>query len=164
MQKNYTADALNYVTILLTPFESDERSVKANETLEQDEINLLCSMCMDIVMETKNCPSWDTVLDNVADIIKKHGYVKTAQYKANNSSGKIALHPEALPFLIRQVLLLAAVSTKDVENQTEVLKELEKRGVSLSHNFFSRRDMTPVNFVNMKSYEQPKDYLFNYNG
>ena len=115
----------------------------------------------------------------VSKIIKRNysgnktGKVATTTIKTNKETGEeeeikgmIKPNPDRLPILIKQVIFYLAVFVIDKKfgDQKKVLDDLMNLyGVSFSHNFFSRYETSPQDYIYFRNYKQP-ELVTNYMG
>ena len=147
---------------MLMPFNIHKRRLQANATLSDNEKELLLQIVVDFEGMGEKY-DYKKALADIAAIMRR--YVKEAD-GSTEEGNKYVIQPEALPFLIHQVLFFVAVSCNvydSMASQNDILSEIEKNGVSISHNFFSRKNTTPIQYILMCKYEPPK-MVTNYMG
>jgi hypothetical protein len=147
------------------PFKKEQACIDANRKLTADEVMLLLDIVLYFELNEERLTVEDvtSALEGISPVMQK--YVNEANHKANNTSGKIALKPDAMPFLVKQVLFYIAVQCKrckikglngEIYGQADIIDYINGCGVPISHNFFSRMSRTPDSFVKMLEYRQPK--------
>lgn len=136
------------------------KSIKADSKLSDKEIEILCQFVSDFESLDEQF-DWRSRISDITSIANRLQTKQTV--KANNKAGKIPKTPDAMPFLIRQVLfyLGVACSVYKLASQAEILRVLKYNGLNLSHNFYSGMHVT--DYVNMHLYKQP-EMLFPYLG
>lgn len=152
-------EAQELLDSMLIPFTKNKRSITANKELSTQEIDIL----YDIVINFENNSgkyNYEQALQAIATIMKK--FLKDSE----EINGKqIVRNPATMPFLIKQVLFFIAVSciehkisAKAVDNQKYILDKLNSYlgNTPVSHNFFSKMHNTPIQYVQMKEYKQPR--------
>lgn len=147
---------------MLMPFNIHKRRLQANATLSDNEKELLLQIVVDFEGLSEKY-DYKKALADIAAIMRR--YVKEAD-GSTEEGNKYVIQPDALPFLIHQVLFFVAVSCNvydSMASQNDILSEIEKNGVSISHNFFSRKNTTPIQYISMCKYEPPK-MVTNYMG
>ncbi|MCM1224745.1 MAG: hypothetical protein NC548_60880, partial [Lachnospiraceae bacterium] len=85
---------------MLYPFKKEKKCTDANKTLSSAEMDLL----LQIVIDFENLSEkfdYENALEQIAKILGR--YVKQATTKTDKGMN-IALHPDTVPFLIKQVL------------------------------------------------------------
>lgn len=160
-------EAQELLDSMLIPFTKNKRSITANKELSTQEIDIL----YDIVINFENNSgkyNYEQALQAIATIMKK--FLKDSE----EINGKqIVRNPATMPFLIKQVLFFIAVSciehkisAKAVDNQKYILDKLNSYlgNTPVSHNFFSKMHNTPIQYVQMKRYKQPKILHISYLG
>lgn len=144
----------------LPPIRKYDSAIKRNSKLTVVEVNKLCKFVSDFdSLEEKF--DWRSEINNITSVACRLQPKETVN--VNNKAGSIPKKPDAMPFLIRQVLfyLGVACSFYELAPLAEILKVLKENGLNLSHNFYSRMHVT--DYVNMQKYKQPK-MLFPYLG
>lgn len=153
-------EAHELLNSMLIPTEELKRNVNANQSLTPNEEDLLLQVVIDFEAQSENY-DYITALHNIADIMRR--FIKQASVTAK--SKKIVLNPASMPFLIQQVLFFIAVSCslykkngKALASQKDIIGILKNSlsPLSISHNFFSRMNTTPRQYVSMKKYKQPE--------
>lgn len=156
-----TNDAQKLLDTMLIPFCSNKRNIKANDTLKDCDKDKLLQIIVDF--ETQNeVYNYNDALTYIAGLMK--AYSQTATQKTKGSSGKIVIRPDSMPFLIKQVLFYIAVACKLYKGikQETIIEVLNKQGVPISHNFFSRMQNTPSQYINKSTHKQvelPTNYM-----
>ncbi|MFW5630878.1 MAG: hypothetical protein ACOCNB_08865 [Acetivibrio ethanolgignens] len=155
-----TQQVREYLNEILPQTKKYNKSIKADSKLSNKEIDKLCQFVSDFDSLEEQF-DWRSEISNITSIACRLQTKETV--KADNKAGSIPKTPDAMPFLIRQVLfyLGVACSFYELAPQAEILKVLKENGLNLSHNFYSRMRVT--DYVNMQKYKQPK-MLFPYLG
>ena len=120
---------------------------------------------------TYSWKDWKKQLNKVVKICLKFNNVPQLGKGGRNDKGAIPTSPNKMPWLIKQVLFYAYADccinrikvTDKVVTATDILDELDSKGLTLSHNFFSRTERAVNDYVSLKTYVEPKA-PFNYNG
>lgn len=149
---------------MLVPFSDYRKNLAANRKLEPlDEDKKLLKIVLDLERLKKDdnkddkkeniSKRLDIALEDIAKMMNMYGGDKN---NVGYASGQP--HKRVLPFLVQQVLFyIAALCIEDYNGeQNVVIQELRKLGVTISHNFFSRKRTTPKQYVDMKRYTQPE--------
>lgn len=139
-----------YLNEFLPPIKKYNRSIANDSKLSTSDIAILCDYVYKFDSKDEKFDWKGTELDKVTDVIKR--------FKEKYDRKGI---PVAMPFLIKQVLFYLALACYFNKNdnsplavQRNILEELNKRGVELSHNFFTRLNVT--SYINTIEYNQPK--------
>lgn len=146
----------NLLDSMFPRFKVNKKNIDADSTLSQAEQKLLLQIVTDFEAQNEKY-DYRSALDSIAKIMLRYNNVSQEVVKDGKTT-KIAIQPKTLPFLIKQVLFYMAVACKiyGLCTQAAILDELENRGISISHNFFSSKmPVTPVAYINMKT----KKYL-----
>lgn len=162
-----TQEVRNRLNDYFPPLSKYRRSIKADANLTPSEVDSLCSFVSDFEALDEKF-DWRNNLYRITNVAVKYQSITTTHTNANNTSGKIPTNMTTMPFLIRQVLFYLGVACdfnevggKPLASQKDILLELEKNGLILGHNFFSK--MGVAAYSKMLRYRQP-DMPFNYPG
>ena len=144
-----------------------------NAALSKSEINKLYQIVLDCENSANayTWQDWQKGLNKIASISKKFNNAPQQVKGARNNSGNLPTNPNKMPWLIKQVLFYTYADccindikvTNKVVTATDILDELKSKGLTLSHNFFSRTERTVNDYVSLETYVEPKA-PFNYNG
>lgn len=149
------------------------KSERNNIALSKSEINKLYQIVLDCENSANayTWQDWQKGLNKIASIGKKFNNAPQQVKGARNDSGVIPTSPKKMPWLIKQILFYAyadccinniKVSDK-VVTATDILDELDSKGLTLSHNFFSRTERAVNDYVSLETYVEP-EAPYNYNG
>jgi len=118
-------------------------SIKANENLSVDEKGSLYHIVEDCQQQGKSF-NVDAAFDTIAVLF-----------------GSYFKRGKTLPFLLKQVIFCLTVHCLEYNkmNQKGVIDSLNAKGVSISHNFFSREEHTPGKYLLMSRYKAPKSVI-----
>ena len=146
---------------------------RENTALSMSEINKLYQIVLDCENSTSSYTwqNWKKGLDKIASIGKKFNNAPQLGKGGRNNKGAIPTSPNKMPWLIKQVLFYAYADcvvnnimiNGKVVTATDILDELDSKGLTLSHNFFSRTERAVNDYVSLETYVEPKA-PFNYNG
>lgn len=144
-----------------------------NTALSKSEINKLYQIVLDCENSTSSYTwqDWKKGLDKIASIGKKFNNAPQQVKDARNNSVILPTNPNKMPWLIKQVLFYAYADccindikvTNKVVTATDIRDELKLKGLTLSHNFFSRTERAVNDYVSLETYVEPKA-PFGYNG
>lgn len=144
-----------------------------NTALSKSEINKLYQIVLDCENSANayTWQDWQKGLNKIASIGKKFNNAPQQVKGARNNSGILPTNPNKMPWLVKQVLFYVyadccindIIVNGKVVTATDILDELDSKGLTLSHNFFSRTERAVNDYVSLETYVEPKA-PFNYNG
>lgn len=154
-------DAQDLLDSMLTPSDATKKKSTKSNALSEHESEQLLQIVMDYKEDDKN-------YDYKADLAKVAHIMHRFNNQAKLVNGKkIPMHPQEMPFLVKQVLFFIAFSCvkdqykgedkkqKPLATQQEIIDILRGYGVIISNNFFSRMKVTPIQYAKHKYFLQP---------